>query len=188
MWINLRDKKYGWSHKFYSTYQFENSKIGQDALHLEDWNKIFFSGFITRPSCNKCKFTSYNRVGDFSISDFWDDSSRRPDIYSNEGSSCVFVNTDKSREIFEQIKQSFLYWQISDIDAFQPCLVSPVSSNLRREEFWEYYKAFGFEKAYTKYFKTSFKQKFKITIKKCLHEFGLYNSYIKIVKHVNSDI
>lgn len=155
--LEMRNKRFGWSHAFYCMYYFKDgTKIGSDTLRLRDWNRIFFSGYITRPSCNECKFTSYNRAGDITIADFWDDNNRRPELRSSLGTSLFLVSTKKGAEMLQKIEDNVHYWPISEEEAFQPCLSHPVPVNGQRDAFWEYYRKNRFVSTYKKYYRGSF--------------------------------
>lgn len=74
-----------------------------DPEGLFNWGTIYFSNVINRPSCEACPYTNLDRVGDFSIADFWDENKLRPDIYSKEGTSLFIINTKKGQELFKHI-------------------------------------------------------------------------------------
>lgn len=173
--IDMRNKRNGWSHRFYYCFNFNDGTIlGDDDIRVEHWGKLFFSGLITRPSCNECRFTNFRRTSDITIADFWDDARRRPEAYSNKGTSLVLINTKVGDSYFNAISANLFSWEISEEDAAQPCLKAPYKANLQREEFWEYYQENGFEKSYDKYFKTPRFNKIKRRIKKVLVDIHLY--------------
>lgn len=167
--IKMRDKEKGWSHRFYYKYIFKDgSSIGSDELNCEHWGKIYFSGLITRPSCEECKFTSYERVGDITIADYWDDAKQRPDAYSSQGTSLVIVSTPIGHNIYNAVACYHLCWNLTKEEAFQHCLEAPHAANLNSSKFWKYYHKHGFVKTYNRYFDRSFVNKvirkiFKIT-------------------------
>lgn len=174
--IDMRNKTKGWSHAFYYYYYYysDGSNLGDDKLKCEHWGKLFFSGLITRPSCNDCKFTSYRRAGDITIADFWDDKLKRPEAYSSKGTSLFIVSTDKGAELLSNIEDTVNKWELTQNEAFQPCLKNPVSVNSKRDEFWKYHNLYGFKKTYNKYFKTPLKIKSKMRLKSLLKKSRIY--------------
>lgn len=182
--INMRSKLRGWSHAFYYYYYYfaDGHAIGDDKLKAEHWGKLFFSGLITRPSCNDCKFTSYRRSGDITIADYWDDEGKRKEAYSTKGTSLFIVSTEQGEKFKQMIEKTSYFWKLSEEEAFQPCLKSPVKANPNRELFWEYYNKKGFEAAYNKFFKTKLRTKVKRRIKKVLVGLHLFNMVKKIKK------
>lgn len=170
--INMRYKRtYGWSHRYSYRFHFENGKRTVNPLWIVNWGALFFSEMINRPSCSECQYANLNRPGDFTIADFWDDSHKRPDIYSKEGTSLFLVNTNKAQSIFANIKGKADYWKITKEEALQPCLMHPTKQHPEREEFWNFYHKRGFRKTYKKYFAekktTAIKKIIKITLTKC---------------------
>lgn len=181
--IDMRNKANGWSHKFYYCYNFKDgTSLGDDKLKVEHWGKLFFSGLITRPSCNQCRFTNFRRVGDITLADFWDDRKKKPEAYSNKGTSLMIVSSMKGLDVFESIRSSVYNWEITEEEALQPCLIAPYEPNPMREAFWQYHNKYGFKKSYRRYFKTSLYSKCKHRIKKILLCFHFYN-LIKIGKY-----
>ena len=165
--LRMRDKeKAGWSHLFSYKYKFRSGRIYVDPISIENWGKIYFSRLVDRPSCHACRFTNYNRPGDLTIADFWDDANNRQDIRSKDGTSLVMLNTLKGKYIFEQVKSKIQFWKISKDEAFQPCLMESTKVNNSREYFWTDYFNKGFEYCYNKYFKKSKKAFIKEKIKR----------------------
>lgn len=170
--IDMRYKlPYGWSHKFVYRFNLENGKHIVDPTDFVNWGRLFFSKLIDRPSCHECKYTNYNRCGDLTIADFWDDNNLRPDIRSVDGTSLCLVNTEKGLKILNEIHDFIVEWDITKEESFQPCLDVPTSKNIRRDIFWEDYYKKGFEYVYKKYFKPQNKQIIKNKIKKILRRF-----------------
>lgn len=155
--IKMRDKEKGWSHRFYYRYHFKDgSSIGSDMLNCEHWGKIYFSGLITRPSCEDCKFTRYERSGDLTIADYWDDAKQRPDAYSPQGTSLVITSTQLGLDVFSEVAKANFSWRLNKGEAFQHCLEAPHTANMKSDRFWKYYHKNGFTKTYNRYFDRSF--------------------------------
>jgi len=175
--IDMRNKKKGWSHAFYYYYYYfsDGTSLGDDKLKFEHWGKLFFSGLITRPSCNACRFTSYRRAGDITVADFWDDSLKRPEAYSPKGTSLLIVSTDKGEKILRAIEDSVDKWILTEDEAYQPCLKAPIKANPQKDEFWKYYHEYGFKKAYNKYFKIGMDKIIKNKLKKILKRTPVYS-------------
>lgn len=170
--ISMRDKaKRGWSHDFSYVFNFVDGKRVRDSKKIANWGKLFFSRFINRPSCYHCRYSNMDRVGDLTIADYWDDSHRRDDIYSKEGTSLVIINTEKGKSAWEQINSNLLYWNLSEADAIQPCLLRPTPEPEDRSVFWSFYFKYGFIKTYHKFFHVPY---WKIVKKKILDKLHIY--------------
>ena len=74
----------------------------------------FYQGYLFRPSCYTCQFSSLKRPSDITLADFWGikdfDSNRK-----YNGVSLIIVNTIKGRQMFEAIKDD-LYYEVRTMD------------------------------------------------------------------------
>ena len=98
----------------------------------------FLLGFqkylFLRESCYSCNYASVDRVGDFTLGDFWELSSK----YNKEkGISMIIVNTQKAFEYFNLIKDNLSFEEVSIELAKEcnECLNSPTKKNADRENF-----------------------------------------------------
>ena len=167
--IDMRYKAtYGWGKRYSYRYNLGDGRHVIDPISIVNWGKIFFSELINRPSCEACKYANLNRVGDFTIADFWDDKKLRPDIYSKEGTSLLLINTDKGKIIFSNCKNKCEYWNITKEEALQPCFCHATRQNPKSDLVLKYYLQNGFPKTYKKYFADSYKTLIKLFIKRLL--------------------
>ena len=171
--IRMRDKeKFGWGHKTSTRYIFENNDYQIDPKWLIDWNTIYFSSLANRPSCSDCKFCNLQRPGDITMGDFWDDNNRRPDIFNKYGTSLVIINTQKGKDVIDEI--DMYKWDISQDEAMQYNLQQSSPKHPLTEEFLDDYILKGFSYVYFKYFKKSkFRRmldKIKLYTKRILYE------------------
>ena len=112
---------------------------------------MYFKGLSIRPTCHECNYTNFNRVGDFTIGDFWGIEKVNPDFDDNKGISLVMLNTKKAQEIWNQIKDKFSYFKTNQKDAFQPQLGEPTPKAEKREAFMEDLPTCSFEELMEKY-------------------------------------
>lgn len=167
--IQMRYKqKRGWSQKYSYRYVFESGKSYVDPEGLFNWGIIYFSHVINRPSCEICPYTNLDRVGDFSIADFWDENKLRSDIYSKEGTSLFIINSQKGQDLFKHITANVKVWEISEQEAMQPCLMRPTPSYIERKYFWKCYKKHGLEHAVKLYCIPSLRKKVRRKLRKLL--------------------
>lgn len=154
--LNMRYKGgRGWGHHFSFLYKFTSGKELVDPVEIKDWARLYFSHMITRPSCHECKFCNYNRSGDVTLADYWDDHKRHPEIYSKNGTSLLLINTEKGLEFLNGFIDKIEYWPITKEDSIQPCLTKPVKISKYRGYFWNYYYRKGFERTYSHFFEDS---------------------------------
>lgn len=135
------------------------------------WIKLFYSNMILRPSCYNCKYTNINRESDFTVGDFWGIENYDNLEYDKNGVSLLLINSDKGKEIFNQISKE-MHYKEQDINiAFprNPQLQKPVSINFdNRNNFWNDYCNNGFIYIIKKYGGMNCIGKLKFYIKKII--------------------
>ena len=149
--IKMRDKqKKGWGHSTSTRYIFNDGVTMIDPRGLIDWNSIYFSGLIDRPSCGECQFCNINRPGDLTIGDFWDDNNKRPDLYDRNGTSLVLVNTEKGYNMVHGNK-NLSCWIVKMEEAMQYNLHCSTIPNAKADYFRIDYINTGFRPTIKKY-------------------------------------
>jgi len=104
--LKFRDKKKSGYRSYIS---WINSKTNIKTMHiggLESYLNGFYNEYFNRESCYMCKFSSSNRSGDITLSDFWGIEKFVPElnIKRKYGLNMVMCNTIKGTDLFSQIK------------------------------------------------------------------------------------
>lgn len=116
--IEMRDKShFGWGHVNSYIYTFADGRKVHNPKEFTCWQDIFESRTISRDSCFACRYTNFDRPGDFTIGDFWDNDNHRPDLKSKDGTSVIVVNSPKAAEVLDAIKDDVNLWDV-DRDAY----------------------------------------------------------------------
>lgn len=128
-----------------------------------------------RPSCQNCPFANVYRPGDLTMADFWGiEKQGQPGFDDNCGISLVLVNTPRGKEIFEQAKSDFEWFETRVENCIQPTLVKPSIPSPRREEFWNDYGSMRFDELLKKYTTPqSVALRVKKEIKKIMYRMGI---------------
>lgn len=148
---HFRGKKDGW-HQWKPILRIGNQDISAEYVKKNSFLLIYQTCYINRPSCYSCQFTSYNRVADMTLGDFWNIGSVCPDMDDNTGTSQVIVNTAIGKEWFERCKDKIRYHQCGKQDVWQPHLEYPTNvSAQKRSDFWKNYTIESFEYVLKKY-------------------------------------
>lgn len=141
---NFRDKKAGgWT-------------SSQNSITLSDGRTIypehnFYHPILFRRSCNICPFTSFDRVSDITIGDFWGIEKTRPQYAKdNIGISLVLVNTPKGIKIFDKIKLNLEFFESSRDHCIQQQLTHPNPEHPLRNKWEKAYERYGYNKAIQK--------------------------------------
>lgn len=156
----FRDKNIGWRGANI-TVTLDNFKKDSNSNLVKIYSNLYFLDFISRKSCNNCKYTNLNRPSDITIADFWGIEKSMPDYDDNKGVSLVLINTPKGKDLFESINYNLEYNESNTIDCIQPQLQYPHKSSPYRDEFWKDYNMHGFEYVAKKHGKYNLKDKVK---------------------------
>ncbi len=136
--INFRHKENNLTQNIKIT--FENGDTYLSNYYKNDkFYKLFLDNVILRDSCYECKYSSFNRVGDISLGDFWGIENSIQNFDDNKGVSLVLVNTQKGKDIFNKLKNDFDFVETSKENCIQDNLVHPQSKSSNYEEFWNNY-------------------------------------------------
>ena len=150
--INMKDKTLGWNSFQTPRIYFED---GTSIFNIEDtklWETIFYSHIAVRPSCYSCRFSNLNRVGDFTIGDYWGVEKFHPEFCVPNGASILLINSRKGQEAFRSFS-NYLKYEITDpIKGLPSSLVYAVSPHPKRSQFWLDYEAMSFTQICKSYF------------------------------------
>lgn len=108
--ICFREKTEGWK-KF--SLRIDNDKGSYRKNLQKDWYlKGFLKNMYLRPSCYECAFKGYERESNFTLADFWGVEKILPEFYDEDGVSILLVNDKRGQEIWEIVKNQFVYQEI----------------------------------------------------------------------------
>lgn len=109
--IFFRDKTFGW-HSSCLKFQYKNSdykNIKTDDYYM----RTFLKNTILRDSCYACSFKKKYRISDITLADFWGIQNELPEFDDDKGTSLMIINSEKGKEIFEDIRQNLKYKQVN---------------------------------------------------------------------------
>lgn len=98
------------------SYYRGNKKIKIRNPQLDPYYNAFFSKYIFRESCYRCKFANTNRIGDFTLGDFWGVQNYHKEFKNNRGVSAIILNTKKAKDFFECNIKNKINFIKTDID------------------------------------------------------------------------
>lgn len=123
---------------------FSSGEEQVNTIEVNVFDSLYSRGYLMRPSCYKCPYTSLKREGDLSVGDFWGVEKLRPEWAEKEGVSLVLVNTEKGTRIWESVKDNMEFIPVQIGDALQPCMQEPREKPIDYNGFWYRYKNKGF--------------------------------------------
>lgn len=150
--INFRKKDIlGWNN-YQVSYKYDSSE--ENVHHEEDiYMKLFLKNFILRESCYSCNFKKVNRKSDITLADFWGINEVIPEFNDEKGVSALIIHSKKGKEIFDSIKDSIVFREVSveDIKKYNPCVCKSAYYNNNRNQFFKVFRQEGLKKAIEKF-------------------------------------
>lgn len=103
--FNYRNKeKQGWD--YFSKIKIKT--IDKKVRYLEpDFDPYYFnflSGTISRECCYRCHYSTFDRVANITLGDYWGIHKIHPKFYSPNGNSLILINDNKGQDIFDKVK------------------------------------------------------------------------------------
>ena len=80
--------------------------------------RAFLHDLILRPSCYNCPARSFKSGSDLTLADLWGAWVTLPEYNDDKGCSCVAVNTEKGKLLFDQSADFISFKEISYKSAF----------------------------------------------------------------------
>lgn len=161
--VNLRDKELGWqdaSVTFLDGYKHH----GKDNYFYS----IYGMNSLQRSSCFKCVYAQNQRVGDFTVGDFWGVKESYPEMHDELGVSIVLANSERAIAWLEKIKKNedMIMQEIEpeSYERFQPNLKHPTLYGSRAEKFKSYYYKHGYKKTVRRFFVATWRRKINTII------------------------
>lgn len=136
--VNFRDKeKYGWNH---FSLKIKTEDYEQNEEHSKDnYMRAFLRNVSLRDSCYSCKFKEKIKDADITLADFWGIKNILPKINDEKGTSLVFLNSKKGKEIFNCIKDKILFFNVDfdNVLKYNMNMIKSATENGNREKFFE---------------------------------------------------
>ena len=181
--INMRSKKTSWK-KQNMVIELEKGNI-DEVINEFSFNQLFLSLYTNKPSCFSCRYTSYKRVADFTLGDFWNVENAGVTFDTEGGVNLVLVNTDKGKEVFDIIKENVDYKAVTKEQCWQPHLEYSAKAPAKQAEFWdEYNRTDDKEMVMRKYMKGSLVTRIIHRLTPIIRKIGLYKVAGKVYKRL----
>ena len=100
----FRSKRMGWGLNYY--YRYLSVRDGRERSRFgfgdsDPYYAAFLEGKLYRQSCYSCKFARGERVGDYTIGDYWGVQNEHPDFDYSNGASVLLINNTKAQQFFD---------------------------------------------------------------------------------------
>ena len=180
--IVFRDKTKSWK-DFKLLVEYEDGKIRTFRQNEDYWLVLFFHNLILRESCYTCRYARAERVGDITLGDYWGVWEFSPEMYDDNGTSMILVNTEKGKAYVDGILESAKYVYLNKEQAIkhQNNLKHPSAKDKRSDGFWADYSEKGMEYCLKRYADATFFGKIKRRyIYSFLYKIGVYDLLLKL--------
>lgn len=175
--IKFRQKNAGWR-KYSVSFLFKNNMIYSSNFSEDLYMKAYLKNICLRPSCYKCRFKSLYRESDITLADFWGVQKILPEFYDDKGTSLVFVNSEKGKQIFNRVKKDMRYRKvdIEEVIKYNLAAVESVKCHPKRNLFMLNMKKMSFEKLVKKYCSDLVFMRVKNILKKIIKSVSFKNN------------
>src|SRR5690606_10206612 len=107
----FRRKDEGWKN-FSISLLFNNNKEYLESHQKDLYMQAFLKNVCLRPSCYECKYKTIYRESDITLADFWGIQNILPEFDDDKGTSLLFINSEKGKKMFNQIKKHVSYCEV----------------------------------------------------------------------------
>lgn len=159
-WVEIRERKKIASFNFrYKDITNGGWRQSGEKIKFEDnsqiisteYTDLFYANLGLRSCCSVCKFSSYKRISDFTVADYWGIENSDPDFADNAGVSLIMLNSQRSHEVFDYLNEQ-CDLIASDIQKCQqPNMIAPSPIPAYRSLYWKELKEHGFVRALKKF-------------------------------------
>lgn len=158
--IQFRYKSPYWDFSNVMIEYSDGSKYSKPTVD-DSYFTLFNIGYSLRNSCHRCQYTNLNRQSDITLSDFWTFSPHNLKMCNyNHGVSCVLINSEKGKELFDKIGKNIVYEErsLEEAKRSNQSLSKPFGLPQEQlDEFWLDYSNMTVEQLFKKYVPHPFK-------------------------------
>lgn len=152
--MDFREKSF-WHWGTATSLFFDDGSAYRENCYKDPYLRAFLSGLSTRLSCGTCKYARMNRIGDFTIGDFWGVGQLDSSCDDSGGTGLVLVNSQKAQELLRLIKPQCNLLKKFDIDSVSEIsktrngrLLFPTASHWAHKRFFRLLNSKPFSVAY----------------------------------------
>ncbi|MBR2023821.1 MAG: Coenzyme F420 hydrogenase/dehydrogenase, beta subunit C-terminal domain [Clostridia bacterium] len=166
--IAFRAKNEGWK-RYSVSFLFENDTEYRATLDKDPMMQVFLKNLCLRPSCYNCHFKTKYRRSDITLADFWGIKNILPEMDDDKGTSLVIIHSKKGEEVFKQIEQKVIAFEV-DVDKaifYNSAMIQSAKRDSKREKFLSEEKS-SFSKVAEKYTKLNYCKRIKGKLKRLI--------------------
>lgn len=137
----------------YLKVSFNNGSVHTEPYRASAYGVLYGSHAALMPSCTSCQYTNTHRIGDITIGDYWGVEKYYPQAHNIDGTSLIFVNSEKGKQILDEIKEDAVLYETdleSALKQNQPLRYASPANPFAKSVISSLKKK-GFKKTYTNY-------------------------------------
>lgn len=176
---NFRDKKWSWFH-FNTKAVFSSGRIYRGTWEEDVFMRGFLRDYFLRKSCYSCRYSTYERHSDLTVSDFWGYSEKDGGFRNEDkGISMCMCNTLTGYEAFQNIENQIIWCaRPRKMSLINGAFSKKAATLEEREQFLSDYRKKGFKQIIPKYM---YPEKIGKELK-CIYLFGRESFILKIYR------
>ena len=134
--ISMRNKNLSWERYLLAIFFKKANKYLAADINTDLYLCGFQQNLYLRPSCHACYFCKQNRPTDITLADFWGVAEELPEAYDGQGTSLVFIHSERGKEAFAQIEVR--KWAVAFAQGVKhnPSMLYPSKPSVKREAFF----------------------------------------------------
>lgn len=149
-----KPKHYASPQNFLMTIRKGENEYLKEGRYYDEPFYYGFQKYITlRPSCYNCKWSDTKRVSDLTLADYWGIEAVTNKWDRTDHPSLLVVNTEKGRQLFEEIKNQIDWIETTETDAVRQngSFVHPTVQKPERSVFFKDYQVLPFDEVVRKH-------------------------------------
>lgn len=138
-------QKFGWEA------HVEDITIGNRHIYSKKYAELFSKSVCLRESCYSCRYTTKNRIADFTIADYWGIDEILPEFNDAKGVSLLIARSETAKQIFKYVENDLNYRNTTKYEPIHYNLKRPTARPGERKTFYEDLSQKGFAYVSLKY-------------------------------------
>lgn len=154
--FQFRNKSRGWGFNANIVYRDKDKKSIIVPGDLDPYYYFFLRWSMSRDVCYQCAYADNKRISDITIGDYNGVQDTSPEFLRQNGGpfqeqkgiSCLLVNSQKGKRMLESILDSIDIKRTTfeKVSMYNRQLLEPCEVGVHHDEFFEYYKKYGWKK------------------------------------------
>lgn len=149
----------------------EDGRLIHSRRLVKSYTKLWFKGYISRPSCHECTFKTMDRASDFTLFDSFKTEKALGVGKDDMGVTNVFVRTNKADGIWREISEKIEFVEskaelMEKLDG--DMILNSAFKNENRDAFWNQHGRLGYPELVEKFVPYGIKERIMDALKRVI--------------------